>query len=150
MSEAERYVIVATRGEHFGLRAQGVLKVIELGPLTRVPRMPEAIAGVTSYRGRVITVVDVARLIGQEPKPVGSDLEVEPGWRVVLLDSGQRNLGLRVDAVVKIATMDQVEPRREVSDEDLVMSVASSGEMTVGLIDPERLATQIAGLCDPV
>jgi len=143
--EDERYVVVFAAGEYFGLRAPGVLKVIEPGPLARVPRIPPEISGVTAYRGRVITVVDLALLLGQK-----QGIPVHTARRVVLMDSRQRNLGLLVASVAKIATTDQIDPRRDMRDDDLVMSVASCGEMTVGLIDSERLAKKIAGLCEPV
>lgn len=143
--EHERYVVVFAAGEYFGLRAPGVLKVIEPGPLARVPKIPVEISGVAAYRGRIITVVDLSLLLGQK-----QGIPVDTECRVVLMDSRQRNLGLLVAGVVKIATMDQIDPSRDMHDDDLVMSVASCGEMTVGLIDSERLTKKIAGLCDSV
>ncbi|MFH1811995.1 MAG: chemotaxis protein CheW [Pseudomonadota bacterium] len=143
-SEADLYVVVSVAGESLGLRTRAVLKVIEVGALARLPRLPDPVLGVTPYRGRIITLVDLAAVLGR-----GSHKAATASQRAVLMDLGNRNVGLRVEGVETIAVMDHVEPRRQGGDDELVVSVALCGERTVGLIDEGRLAKKIAGLCDP-
>jgi chemotaxis signal transduction protein len=102
------------------------------------------VLGVTPYRGRIVTVVDLAAVLGH-----GGGAPGHTGQRAVLMDLGNRNIGLRVEGVETIAAMERVEPRRQGRDDDLVVSVGSCGARTVGLIDEGRLAKRIAGLCDP-
>jgi chemotaxis signal transduction protein len=143
-SEADLYVVVSVAGEHLGLRTRAVLKVIEVGALARLPRLPAPVLGVTPYRGRIVTVIDLAAVLGHADGQPG-----QAGQRAVLMDLGNRNIGLRVEGVETIAAMDRVEPRRQGNDGELVVSLGSCGARTVGLIDEGRLAKRIAGLCEP-
>jgi chemotaxis signal transduction protein len=139
---ADLFIVVSAAGQLFGFRAREVLKVIEVGAVARVPRLPRAVVGITPYRGRIVTVVDLAMLLG-----CGAGTgDGHAGRRIVLLDTGSRNVGVLVDRVEVISTMDLVEPRRGVADDEIVREVATCGERTVGLIDGGRLARQIAGL----
>jgi len=144
-TSTDPFVVVSVAEQHLGLRAREVLKVIEVGVIAEIPRLPQAVIGITPYRGRIITVVDLAVLIGQG----SSGAEGGAGRRVVLLDSGTRNVGLLVEGVEVISTVDLAEPRRGISEEEIVVEVAVCGERTVGLIDGKRLTRQIAGLTRP-
>ncbi|MBN2358595.1 MAG: chemotaxis protein CheW, partial [Deltaproteobacteria bacterium] len=97
-------------------------------------------------RGRIVTVVDLAMLLSCG---VGAG-DGRAGRRIVLLDTGSRNVGVLVDGVEVISTLDLVEPRRGVADDEIVREVATCGERTAGLIDGGRLARQISGLCRTV
>jgi len=140
---ADLFIVVSAAGQLFGFRAREVLKVIEVGAVARVPRLPQAVVGITPYRGRIVTVVDLAVLLGCGAGAVDGNA----GRRIVLLDTGSRNVGVLVDRVEVISAMDLIEPRRGVADEEIVREVATCGERTAGLIDGGRLARQIAGLC---
>ena len=141
-TRADLFIVVSAAGQLFGFRAREVLKVIEVGAIARVPRLPTAVVGITPYRGRIVTVVDLAMLLG-----CGAGAgDGHAGRRIVLLDTGSRNVGVLVDRVEVISTMDLVEPRRGVADDEIVREVATCGDRTVGLIDGGRLARQIAGL----
>jgi chemotaxis signal transduction protein len=143
-TSSDLYLVVSVAEQHLGLKAREVLKVIEVGAIARIPRLPTAVVGITPYRGRIITVVDLAVLIGQGIS--GTDGAAR---RIILLDSGSRNVGLLVDGVEVISTVDMSEPRRGISDDEVVVEVAVSGERAVGLIDGRRLTHRIAGLGGP-
>ena len=143
-AEADLYVVVSVAGESLGLRASAVLKVIEVGAVARLPRLPGPVVGVTPYRGRIVTVVDLALLLDRD-RPV-ADQGGER--RIVVLDSGSRNVGVLVERVEVISTMSRVEAHRG-REHALIAAQAICGERAVGLIDPERLSKRIAGLCDP-
>ncbi|MBN2360289.1 MAG: chemotaxis protein CheW, partial [Deltaproteobacteria bacterium] len=53
---ADLFIVVSAAGQLFGFRAREVLKVIEVGAIARVPRLPQAVVGITPYRGRIVTV----------------------------------------------------------------------------------------------
>jgi chemotaxis signal transduction protein len=146
-SKAELFLVVMVAGQSLGVRAREVLKVIEVGPIARIPRLPRAVVGITPYRGRIVTVVDLAVMIGRDGRAAEG---AGAARRIVLLDSGSRNVGLLVDGVEVIATVDLVEPRRGIADDEVVVEVAACGERTVGLIDSGRLAKMITGLTTSV
>lgn len=57
-------LLVRLGREIYGLDAQYVNRIEPVEHLTRVPRVPEWVAGVTNLRGRVLSVVNLARLFG--------------------------------------------------------------------------------------
>ena len=95
--------LLFSRGEdRYALRADEVHKVTEPGRLNRLPLLPRAVLGIMQHRGRIVTVVDVAQLFDDPdsvPRVVG------PTARVVILERGQRHVGLWVDAVEQIANI---------------------------------------------
>lgn len=93
--------------ERYALPALDVHKVVEPPWVNRLPRLPPFVAGITQHRGRVLTVVDLATFFGRPPRP----FVVTSSTRVLVLDRGQRNLGLWVDAVDQIASMRLPLPR---------------------------------------
>ena len=105
-ADARALCLVCRAGsERLALRAADVLKVVGGARLCRLPRLPPQVAGITHNRGRIVTVFDPAVLLfgphaGQAPAPASG-----PDARVVVLDRGQRQLALAVDAVDEIETI---------------------------------------------
>ncbi len=89
----------------FAIAALDVLKVVDAGRLGRLPRLPPAVAGITHHRGRVVTVVELAPLVGISLDQEARDPRRE---RVLIIDRGHRNVGLRVGAVLEIAATHSV------------------------------------------
>ncbi len=90
----------------FAIAALDVLKVVDAGRLGRLPRLPAAVAGITHHRGRIVTVVELAPLVGVSTRGLQSDPRRQ---RVLIIDRGQRNVGLRVGAVLEIASTQSVD-----------------------------------------
>jgi purine-binding chemotaxis protein CheW len=93
--------------ERYAIKALDVHKVVEPTWVNRLPRLPPAVAGITQHRGRVVTVVDLAAIFGAPPRPFA----LSTSTRVLVLDKGQRNIGLWVDAVDQIASVRVPAPR---------------------------------------
>ncbi len=87
--------------ERYALKALDVHKVVEPGWINRLPRLPLSVVGITQHRGRIVTVVDLAAFFGAGRRR----LETSSATRILVLDQGQRTLGLYVDAVEQIATV---------------------------------------------
>ncbi len=95
-TDALRCIAVRVGESLYGIAMQDVQEVVGLRPLTRVFHAPPALAGITSLRGEVLPVIDLAALLGLPPRPepdarivVAAD-RTQPGWRA----------GLRVAALV--------------------------------------------------
>lgn len=76
------------------LPATAVARVAELDALRTLPALPGVICGIASHRGRVLTVVDLAALLGRS-RSAGP----RTTWTVVILHHPARHVGLWVDAV---------------------------------------------------
>ncbi|HET9481249.1 MAG TPA: chemotaxis protein CheW, partial [Candidatus Polarisedimenticolia bacterium] len=85
--------------EGFGLPLAQVREISTVGALSRVPLAPAGIKGLLNLRGRVVTLLDVARIFGRE-LPAARSAED----RLALVLSGPwEHLGLYVHAPVEIA-----------------------------------------------
>jgi len=63
-----------SRAEWFGLRASDVREVARLRAVRPVPRAPGAIAGLAEVHGRLVTLIDLDRLL-----PSGDEAAAAPG-----------------------------------------------------------------------
>lgn len=80
----------------YGLPIEHVQEVSEDRPVTRVFHAPLVVAGVTSLRGEVLAVIDLALLLG-----VGERAAERAGRIVVVHEAGprRRRAGLRIGAL---------------------------------------------------
>lgn len=101
-----RHVLFRAAGRRFALPLAEVREVV-LPPrsFVRVPRAPALLRGVMNLRGRVVTVVDFARLV--ELADDGAD---PAAARVLLLEGPVRDLGLLVAGVTGIGPIEAPEP----------------------------------------
>jgi purine-binding chemotaxis protein CheW len=59
----ESIVTFEVRGEWFGVRARDVREVAQLRGVRPVPRAPRSIAGLAEVHGRLVTLLDLERLL---------------------------------------------------------------------------------------
>lgn len=101
MSEAGAFVRFEARGELYALPLLEVREVAPPGLISRVPNAPACTVGVMNHHGRVVTIVDLVALLGGGV--------AQPPDLCVLLDDGQRRLGLAVTAVEGVGPLVEVE-----------------------------------------
>lgn len=112
---------------------------------TRVPRAPAHVCGVMNLRGRVVTVLDLGGLLGR-----GRD-EPAKNARILVVDRGRRDLGLRVTDVEGIEEVGELEDPRGKEAAGRPTLAATSGvavlrEKRVWVLDPDG----VDGLVDSV
>ncbi len=95
------YLIFRAGGERFALGATSVIEVVPLVRLRPVPHAPFGVAGVFNYRGTVIPVIDLSRLIADTPcRPLYSTrivvvrLELEENGKNRGPEKSERRIGL--------------------------------------------------------
>ena len=100
-----KVLLFRAAGEWFALPLERVREVCPRAGVTRVPRAPAPVLGVMNLRGRVVTVVDLARCLGLPA-------EGEAGPHLVLLDLGDPDLsvGLPADRIDQVADLDPGAP----------------------------------------
>jgi purine-binding chemotaxis protein CheW len=107
VESTQEHVVVRLGGCRYGLAMPCVAEVGRPPGLTRVPGLPEWVAGVANWRGRVLAVLDVRGLLGGPPvTPVGRS------GRMVVLTRDGVSVGLLVEAVEGAldVDLDDVEP----------------------------------------
>ena len=103
---AEECVVVRLAGSRYGLPMGSVAEVGRPPALTRVPGLPEWVAGAANWRGRVLAVLDVRVLLG------GGREALDRRGRMVVLTRRAVQVGLLVEDVegsLEVAP-EQVEP----------------------------------------
>ena len=95
--------VVRLGKELYGLEARYVFDIHPLDNLTRVPRVPDWVAGVVNMRGRIITVLDLQRFLGLPPAEKKDDELVL--HHLVLVETPTMELALLVDEVLAIETL---------------------------------------------
>lgn len=82
--------------ERYALDVAFVREVHPLKDITALPGTPAFVAGIVNVRGRIVSVVDLKRFFDLPAKGL-TDLN-----KVIILDDGQMEFGLLVDAVIAV------------------------------------------------
>jgi purine-binding chemotaxis protein CheW len=90
---AAQWLVVACDGHAFAVPLERVRAIQPAPAFTRVPGCGAAVCGLAGVRGRIVTAFDLGVLLGLAPSRRASDA------RLLLMEHGQRTLGLVVDEV---------------------------------------------------
>lgn len=137
--QADEQMVIFALGEvAYGLRVEAVEAIIKMQPITRVPKTPAYIRGVTNLRGAVLPVVDLNRRLGRSQAPENSET------RIIVVRSPIGLAGLVVDRVdsVRQVPASLIEPPPPIARTDntaYLRGVARLEEGLVLLLDLERL-----------
>lgn len=136
---AGKYLTFSLGDEHYGIEILRVQEIVGLLPITRVPRLPELVAGVVNLRGRVIPVVDLRLAFGLPG--------IDHGERTCIIivrskrgDGKSTVMGALVDEVSEVADLPDkvIEPTPEFGtgiDTSFVRGVGRLEDRVVLLLD---------------
>jgi purine-binding chemotaxis protein CheW len=122
------HVTVRIGRESYALPIENVREVAEIDDLTAVPGAGDHVLGVSNLHGQVMTVVDLAQVLG-----------IAGGGttrRVVVTDRAGSLAGLAVDEVAGVAALP---PGVEHTDSGLLSHAVLDGDTLVGVIDIDNL-----------
>jgi purine-binding chemotaxis protein CheW len=107
LGKRTEYLAFSLAHDTFAIPLAVVAEILDLRPITGVPRAPRNVLGVVSVRGRLITVIDGRRRMAlPESAP-------DRRTRILLLRAASDELiGLLVDEVLQVYRLadDQIEP----------------------------------------
>jgi chemotaxis signal transduction protein len=92
-ADAATGVVVRLSGARYAVPMYAVAEVGRVPRVTRVPGVPDWVAGVANWRGRILPVVDLRPLLGSRDRVIGPDA------RIVVAGDDAISVGLVVDAV---------------------------------------------------
>ena len=97
--------------ELFGVPISAVQEIVRVPAIARIPQSPEFVEGVINLRGRVITVIDMRKRLGQPAPELGEDA-VSRKARILVVEADGRLVGVIVDEVAEVLRLseDQTEP----------------------------------------
>jgi purine-binding chemotaxis protein CheW len=133
---------VAAGDEAYGFPLSAVREILVPPPIAEVPRAPDAVLGVISVRGQIITLLDLPKMLKLQAE------QTEEYGRVLLVDNGEELIGVAVDRVLQVHRMEpgQIEYATAMSAElsDYVIGV---GRVSPGAPDAVE---EMLILIDPV
>jgi purine-binding chemotaxis protein CheW len=144
LAQAGKFLTFSLGSELYGLEILRVQEIVGMLPVTRVPRLPEYVAGVVNLRGRIIPVVDIRRIFGMQ------DLAFTERTCIVVVRieregvSGGTVLGVIVDEVSDVLDLsaEKIEETPEFGtevDTSFIKGVGRIEERVVLLLDIDRV-----------
>lgn len=133
----QQLVVFRLAGESYGIDIFRVNEIIRLREITPIPRTDQHIRGLVNLRGKTIPVVDLhARFCIETAEDTDST-------RIIVVESDQGNVGVVVDEVREVITLDpdQVEqtPALVTSvDTEFVKGVAKQDGQLITLLDLDK------------
>ncbi len=100
--EKVEVAVIRLGRERYGLEVEYIFDIRMEENITRVPRVPEWVAGVVNLRGQILSVVDLQRYLDLP----ASEKAPEPGTRhMLLVQTTKMELALLVDEVLSIQNL---------------------------------------------
>lgn len=111
--EVLKAAIVSLDNEFYGLDVRYIFDIKDLERLTFVPRVPAWVLGVVNWRGRILSVIDFRRFLGLPSNGVETKGKTQ---RLIVVQAGEMEVGLRVDEIYLIETIPAGKIRKEEGD----------------------------------
>lgn len=108
------YLAFSIDDEIFAVPLSAVREILKVPPVCPVPRASRDVLGIISVRGRIISVLDLRRLLNSRPR------DPDKHTRVLLVDSGDEVMGLFVDRVHQVFRL---------RDEEIELASAVAGDL---------------------
>ncbi len=106
----EQLIAFRDRGEEFAFSLLEIREIIKSQAMTPVPNAPAAVRGVVNLRGKIMTVVELATVLGLVGKP-------SEDANIIVTESGDDLIGILVEEVVGVIRVptDRVKPAPELA-----------------------------------
>ncbi|MBS1708724.1 MAG: purine-binding chemotaxis protein CheW [Armatimonadetes bacterium] len=136
-SDELQTVVFRLADEAYGIDIFRVNEIIRLREITSIPKTDAHVRGLVNLRGKTIPVLDLrARFNLQQ----GEETE---NTRIIVVESDNGNVGIVVDAVTEVMTLqsDQIEDTPSLVtdvDNDFVRGVARRNESLITLLDLDK------------
>lgn len=102
MSEIRNFLEVSIAGQGVAIDIDAIWAVSKLEDVIPVPLVTRAVAGLTTIRGRPVTVIDPMRRLGGET-------EIRPGVHVVVVQVNDFTYAVLVEGVEEVRAVDATE-----------------------------------------
>lgn len=143
--DRRQYITFLATGQEFAADIMTIREIRGWTDTTALPHVPDYVRGVINLRGMVLPVIDLKARLGL------GQTEATVKHVIIVVNSGDRTIGLLVDAVSDILTVSQNEIQavpdvmRE-SQNDYVEGIAVLDGRMVTLLGMTKLTSSFSGL----
>ena len=107
MADISQYVTIGVADELFAAPVERVQEILDVCPISKLPRSPANLLGMIDVRGEGTPVFDLRATLGMPP---GQDTE---NTRIVVLfvsdGDAEMRIGLKADRVIEVTSLDEHE-----------------------------------------
>jgi len=149
MAELSQYVTLGVAGELFAAPISKVQEILDMQPISRLPRAPENLLGMIDVRGQGVPVLDLRLTLGMPDAPDTENTRI-----VVMTVNGLLSpvtLGLRADRVFEVTVLDSdvLDPPPAISagwSDHCIEGIGRRNGQFVTVLDLDRLLGRTPGL----
>ena len=130
-SKISRYSVFILADKLFGLELDSVEEVLSVPKISKVPNVPQQIAGVFNLRGTILTLVKVNHMLGLP------STEINEESMIIITESGNQKIGILVDKVLDLVSVDEPDiqlPTREMLPNLVEFIIGSYEKEGMGMI----------------
>lgn len=134
----QEFLVFTLGDEEYGIDILKVQEIRGYDQVTRIANTPDFIKGVTNLRGVIVPIVDLRVKFSQV------DVEYNDNTVVIVLNFGQRVVGIVVDGVSDVLSLaaDQIRPAPEFAvtlSTEYLTGLGALGERMLILVNIEKL-----------
>ena len=138
IEDSKQYVTFTNGDRHYGAEIMRVREIRQWSPTSELPNQPHYTRGVLNIRGEVIPVHDLRARFG------GAFTEATESHVILIVNIGEQNVGILVDAVSDIVNVaaSEIRPVPQGAQDgggDAIMGLVSKNDNMIALIDISRL-----------
>ncbi len=124
---------------YFGVNVAKVMEIIRMQPLSCTVMTNKAIAGTISLRGKIIPVIDLAKVLGRHPDKAPE--------RIIILEFNRTTVGFMVNSASRIHRLSwsQIETPPPIVADLYVIALVKMENRIVLLLDFERILVEFCG-----
>lgn len=91
-------------GESYAMDIQIAREIVEMLPITPIPRAPAYVTGLLNLRGEITTIINIHQLLGIKPS---REIELQNIMVLVPESTDNTSIGIIVDEVHSVLTIDE-------------------------------------------
>lgn len=124
--ERSRLVTFVLGDELYGVDIHDVSEVVRLGDVTKIPRAPGLVAGVTNLRGEIMSVLDIHNLLGLKSGKVTGES------RLIITEIDGEKVGILVDGIGEALDVNPSDIQPPVATANGILAEYIRGEVKTG------------------
>lgn len=131
-------VVFNLENEKYSVKISQVQEIIRLQDITPIPQSPPFVEGVINLRGKIVTVIDLAKKFG-----LGETAKTKAA-RIIVVEEASNVVGMMVDEVSQVVRVndDQIEPASAIAASvgtEYIKGVCKLGEDLVIFLDLSKV-----------
>lgn len=133
--ETNQYIVIQIGQEQYGIDIRYIDNIVRMQHITRVPKVQKYLKGVINLRGEVIPVMSV-----RIKMDLDEDVITKASRIIILKMEQQGNIGIIVDAVKEVVTLDssqieKVSYDNRVGKRNFINGIGKYGGGLISLLD---------------